>query len=431
MLNALIVDDEKLVRKEMRRITDWKKHGIEIVGEAESGDDAIHFLQNNPVDILFTDLSMPGMKWDIYIETVRRQFPLLRIVVLSMHQEFDVIQKALRAGVNDYIAKVEIDKASFDSQLKDIMARLQYSANEKTPLGQIVNCVYLPDFLHLMPPMKGLRLDNEFYILENLDDYTSKKCIHILVQNIYNYSYRQLLDLLHEYRNKKLFYEYCPDTRHYTITPEDNIAPNDIPANEVIQQIKNTTWLTDVAAYESILHSIPKLKIPKEKLEALLYQPLVKKSGCVSLRPEEYFEQVQHFHWWYEWEAWLASLQKQAVNLMDTGDLALINLKKALHYIDNNFLEDICQQTVLNEATMSKTLFSQMFKEYTGKTYSDYLRDLRLKHAKKLLAQTSTPIGRIGELSGYPDSRYFRRVFTQTVGMSPLEYRTKYDSPQI
>ncbi|MGI5857094.1 MAG: response regulator [Candidatus Merdivicinus sp.] len=57
----MIVDDEKIVRAEIRRLADWEKYGMEIVGEAENGRAALHFLQENPVDLMITDLSMPGL----------------------------------------------------------------------------------------------------------------------------------------------------------------------------------------------------------------------------------------------------------------------------------------------------------------------------------------------------------------------------------
>lgn len=61
MLNVLLVDDEKLERVLIRKGYNWEENGFNIVGEAESGKDALEYIIYHNVDIVITDINMPGM----------------------------------------------------------------------------------------------------------------------------------------------------------------------------------------------------------------------------------------------------------------------------------------------------------------------------------------------------------------------------------
>lgn len=65
-MNVLIVDDDKLARKGLVAIMDWKKYGFEVVGDVQNGRKALEFLRNHPVDIVFTDIECRKlMDWNL------------------------------------------------------------------------------------------------------------------------------------------------------------------------------------------------------------------------------------------------------------------------------------------------------------------------------------------------------------------------------
>lgn len=70
-MNVLIVDDDKLARKGLVAIMDWKKYGFEVVGDVQNGRKALEFLRNHPVDIVFTDIDMPEIDG---LERVRAKY---------------------------------------------------------------------------------------------------------------------------------------------------------------------------------------------------------------------------------------------------------------------------------------------------------------------------------------------------------------------
>lgn len=74
---------------------------------------------------------------------------------------------------------------------------------------------------------------------------------------------------------------------------------------------------------------------------------------------------------------------------------------------------------------MSRSYFSQCFKQLTGKSFNEYVRHIRIERAKEYLTHTQKPIGWIAEHTGYLDEKYFSRLFREQTGMLPSEYRQK------
>ena len=62
-MKVLVVDDDKLARKGLISIMDWKKYGFEVVGDVQNGRKALEFLKDNEVDIVFTDISSIMTRW--------------------------------------------------------------------------------------------------------------------------------------------------------------------------------------------------------------------------------------------------------------------------------------------------------------------------------------------------------------------------------
>ncbi|MDQ0058980.1 YesN/AraC family two-component response regulator [Paenibacillus harenae] len=124
MIKVLIVDDDNLVRKGLISILPWGEYGMEVVGEAKNGEKALEFLASRQVDLLLTDLAMPVMSGMELMRIVRKQYPHIFIVVLTLHQDFEYIQECLRLGAIDYIAKVEMENENFGEVMSRVKGRI-------------------------------------------------------------------------------------------------------------------------------------------------------------------------------------------------------------------------------------------------------------------------------------------------------------------
>jgi len=123
MIRACVVDDEKLVRKGIITIMPWDKFSIKVVAEAANGVRALEVMAEQPIDLLFTDLTMPEMDGIQLIHAVKEKYPNVQTVILTCHPEFEYVQEALRLGAIDYILKTQLENDLMEDVLSKIVGR--------------------------------------------------------------------------------------------------------------------------------------------------------------------------------------------------------------------------------------------------------------------------------------------------------------------
>ncbi|XID93312.1 response regulator [Paenibacillaceae bacterium WGS1546] len=130
MINAMVVDDEKLARKGFIAMADWPAYNIRFVGEAKDGQSALDILGKHAIDLIFVDISMPGMSGFELMEQVRIKYPHVKSVVLTCYHEFDYVQEALRLGAIDYIVKTLLNRNNVEETIARIMKRVSWEAKD-------------------------------------------------------------------------------------------------------------------------------------------------------------------------------------------------------------------------------------------------------------------------------------------------------------
>lgn len=104
-------------------------------------------------------------------------------------------------------------------------------------------------------------------------------------------------------------------------------------------------------------------------------------------------------------------------------------VQEALPYIEKHYTEeDISLNSVATVAGVSSAYFSSMFSQEMGKTFTEYLTELRMNKAKELLSVKKLHTAEVAQAIGYKDAHYFSFVFRKTQGMSAKEYRMKQTS---
>ncbi len=102
-----------------------------------------------------------------------------------------------------------------------------------------------------------------------------------------------------------------------------------------------------------------------------------------------------------------------------------ISINQVTDYINSHYEEDLTLSSAAERFNMSQSYLSSRFHRETGMTFSEYITEKRLEHAKTLLKGTEMTIGMIAEDCGISDNNYFSRVFRRKEGMTPLEYRQR------
>ncbi|WP_261305607.1 response regulator transcription factor [Paenibacillus andongensis] len=107
--------------------------------------------------------------------------------------------------------------------------------------------------------------------------------------------------------------------------------------------------------------------------------------------------------------------------LIGTDELSAI--EQVQQFISSNLSRDISLTDAAALVHLNPSYLSQLFKQQTGGKFVDYVIEMRMEEAKKLLIKTSLRVSEISERLGYGDISYFSSTFKKLIGCSPLEYR--------
>jgi DNA-binding NarL/FixJ family response regulator len=103
-LRIVLADDHSLVRAGLRSLLE-EIAGVEVIGEAADGTEALRLLAELKPDLAFLDISMPGLNGLEVAARVARELPRIRVIILSMHVDDEYIRRALSSGAAGYLLK--------------------------------------------------------------------------------------------------------------------------------------------------------------------------------------------------------------------------------------------------------------------------------------------------------------------------------------
>jgi len=112
----------------------------------------------------------------------------------------------------------------------------------------------------------------------------------------------------------------------------------------------------------------------------------------------------------------------EKVNNFNNKSIKLI-LRKAIDYIHEHYNEQVTLNEVAENIYVSTFYISRMFKKELGKSFVDYLNDVRIEKSKELLKDVRYKTYEVAEIVGIPDPHYFSKLFKKYSGMTPSEYR--------
>lgn len=100
----LIAEDHTLLRQGLRALLSLDPE-IEVIGEANDGHEAVRLAGSLSPTLILMDLSMPGINGTEAIVEIKRRFPAIKVLVLTVHKAEEYIHEALRAGADGYVLK--------------------------------------------------------------------------------------------------------------------------------------------------------------------------------------------------------------------------------------------------------------------------------------------------------------------------------------
>jgi len=143
-------------------------------------------------------------------------------------------------------------------------------------------------------------------------------------------------------------------------------------------------------------------------------------SNLISVDVTNEFETVNEMCEWY-----LERFDNLFEAIWETDNkISHPKVKKIQNYIDKNYCSsDLSLETIANIFDMHKVYLARIFKNSTGKTVNEYISEVRIEHAKKLLKRSDLTVNEIAYLTGFNTPQTFYNIFKQNEGISPGKYR--------
>ncbi len=149
MISVLVVDDHDLVRSGISRLLADAK-GVEVTGEAASGEEAIQFVNEHVPDVILMDIQMPGIGGLEATRKIIRQHPDVSVIAVSACDDNPFAQRLLQAGASGYITKgadsgemvsaivkVHSGQKYISQDIAQRMALKPYQADQDNPFDQL------------------------------------------------------------------------------------------------------------------------------------------------------------------------------------------------------------------------------------------------------------------------------------------------------
>lgn len=134
----------------------------------------------------------------------------------------------------------------------------------------------------------------------------------------------------------------------------------------------------------------------------------------------------------------LHELSQTEYHILSSGAFANVEIssdsrriQKIQNYISANYRDEIRLETLASLAGMTMTAFSRFFKVRTGRTISEYIIDVRLGHAVRLLVDTTQSVAEICFDCGFNNISHFNRLFKKKKNCTPKEFRELYKRHKV
>lgn len=380
---VVIADDEKLILKNLAQIIDWHGLDCEIIGTAKNGQEVMEIIENQPVDLLLTDISMPEMNGIELLKTVNQIDHKPMVILISGYDDFEYAKEGIKNNAFDYILKpIDYD------ELEDCVKRALNKIKE-----QKIN-VYEHEKYAIYKLITSGKVDAQI---------NNKQALYfsVIVKN-----YKEDIELIFT-KNAVFLSKWNANLFVYKLSDREVVVVVEMAKHFINQAVD----ITD-AFSQQLLHAAS--------------DPCIISVGKVVEQLFEIKHSVDAAKELLKYENYISGnvlteerLKKEYKPSQSAADM----MEEALDYIRNNFQTDLGVEQTAEQVGLSVSYFSLLFKQKTGLTFLDYLTNVRMEYACLFLQNTDLKTYEIAEKVGYTDQRYFSQVFKRKMKKTPSEYR--------
>lgn len=474
MYHVLLVDDEPFALEGLRDFIPWEEYGFQVQGCALNVEEAFRLIAGQPPELVITDICMPERNGIDLISSLKEAAPDTRVIVLSGYGEFEYARAALQYGAAAYLLK-PVDRAELCSLLTEIGASLE----EKRRLRQSISLheqnvdKYVGSILAGRPDEKaGIHADAFFDVCREEqrllffelglflpldaepDEDTVKRLLREELAREFSLNepfalaaagMERLFLILRwegsaqelELRLEKLSRSLrrlgwdlalyaggagkthgcyperirecalCADRCFYRFAPDAGRLPPE--AAQVLSLSRERGW-----GLEELFR--------RQASPVLMRAAVQELAGAMAEAPAELSSRL------------LRQLKRLSFLQICRGLLRLHAaaeaadgeeraVEKVLRYVREHYREDLQLQKLAEQFYFNANYLGKALRQVLHVPLRDYLHELRIEEARRLLAENRLPIAEIAEILGYRDADTFSEHFRKLVGQSPSAYR--------
>ena len=413
-MTVFLVDDEIVIREGIRASFPWEQTEYTLVGEAPDGEVALPMIRDTNPDIIITDIRMPFMDGIELCRAVRSQMPWIAVIILSGYDEFEYARQAIQLGVREYLLK-PISAEDLRRALDRVSAMIREERRTQER-GE------------------GLRKR-----MENGNLYLQEKLLSSLYsEDAAEGDAENTLQQLRAMGAEVIAPRYAVIDAAFEPQREGQEALAELAeasgglihastsrTGSRLLVLGDTDGDTEERAYAFASSISRELERAGCRAIRVSIGEIVDRPGDI-LRSFQTARHLRHI---------LADEEGESPMIVGVRELGEIPSEKkspslvaeakfflSRHYTDPNLM----LQDVARAVGMSNSRFSTVFAQQSGKTYTEYITSLRLEKAMELLRETDLRGAQIAVEVGYNDAHYFSYLFKKNTGMTPGEYRARY-----
>lgn len=482
MKTVLIVEDEKMIRQGIKTMIQRSGVPVEVIIECSNGEMALEVIREQKVDVMFTDIRMPKMDGIELVKQMQSCEHIPLTVAISGYDDFSYAVEMLRNGVREYILKpIEREKIiEILTKLNEEIMNAQEKVQNKKLLGyqqmkhlMLLESMTEAEMYTLEQQYAGefykdayvvccenkkergkMQMDNYIYLsdIEGCDIFVvPEDTLELLLRNELKDGYigisrrhRGLPELREAYLEAVAMRKraFCQNRKTAVADEETEHVPmglileaekltTDAARLQRVQLIGTERREELLKVWHRFFYEVSNGRLTPEQYEKCMenffgdvsktYRNSVEDVEAIPCYGEPFGEECIGD---YEEKllAGIVKLQEHIGNQLDVNR-NVQKMKQAVEYIEQNYASDLNMAVVSNYISMNYSLFSYSFKQYTGSNFVNYLKDIRMREAKRLLAETDMRIIDISQAVGYENEKHFMKIFKSSCGVSPSEYR--------
>ena len=393
LYKLIIIDDEPMILDLMSSALDWKQFDFELAGTFSNCDAALQFIETNSVDVIFSDIKMPGKDGLELARICHERYPDIKIILISAFSDFEYARSAIKYNVSEYITK-----PFTGDMLKNVLRKISdelkaHSVKENSFLKlslQMKFCKLFDDVL--CGEQTSLNLFEEFIKGNNI--CTEQKDGVCAIISICIEDFAQYLSKIWKYGIQH-FYSAVGvlisfDAENYY----SGVIKNKNDIIEILLIMKDgtadTSNVTDgfIASICSELHDNLNLSVKADISQ--------KFSSVYDL-----------------FGAWKDNTENHPEML-----------NQAIEYMEKNFNKFIKIKEISSQIHLSEAYFQAFFKKQMGVSVINYLTQIRMKMAEVYLLDPEIKMSNLHYMVGYKNKSHFYNVFKKSHGgLTPFEYR--------